>query len=195
MKTSAKELTIMLENRLHKELSERELPLSNFEVRSFEKYRQQVVEQQLRNNISSVYWEQVIWKEEIIRFPVISSLLEPFPRDWKICARYKHKLTSKFLDFCQKWQFPIIEEFDICSKINQNYVDAKRVKEVANEYRWGLLVGENEYKYNPIFKKIIQSYRIVFTNLTDCNSHEDDEECISFTALHSWQIPVKYLIN
>jgi hypothetical protein len=185
---NAKELNLKLEHRLQNVLNN-----SPHNVEEYEQYRRKIVEQQVRSNISSVYWEQVCWKEQIIRFPLICAELEPFPRDWKICARYKQKLTDKFLDFCQKWQYPIVEEFDLYAKFNQNFVNSERVKKISNTYCWSYLIGEDKYRYHPRFKKFVQTYQIIFTNLIDSNSSEDDEDFISFSALSSWQIPVQYI--
>lgn len=185
---NAKQLNLTLENRLQDILNN-----SPFDVEEYEKYRRKIVEQQIRSNVSSVYWDEVCWKGEIIRFPVISSDLESFPRDWQICARYKRKLVDKFLDFCQRYQYPIVEELDLYAKANQNFVDFERVKKISNTYCWGHLIGEDGYKYHFRLKKFVQSYQIVFTNLSDHNSSEDEEDCISFSALSSWGIPIQYI--
>ena len=75
MLSSAKKLTKKIENNFQKLIeNDTNSGMGNLGELIFqkqEKYRQELVDYQLRNNISSVYWKTIIWKEEIFRFPVI----------------------------------------------------------------------------------------------------------------------------
>ena len=191
MPESAKKLAVMLEKYFNSCVQKSSFDnITNpkdicvFEFQQYEEYRMRIVNYQLRNNISSVYWATVIWKEEIFRYPVICSELEPFSRDWQICARSKEKLTNKFLNFCSIWNLPIVEELDLHEKEEQNYVKSSRVLEIAARYKWCYLLPGNEYYIKrPQLGKYTKSYQIIFTNLTNHNAHEDDEDCISFSGL------------
>lgn len=183
MAKSSKQLTFLIEEVIQKRLSS-----SPLNIEGFNDFQQKIIVEQVRNNISSVYWNQVIWKNTPIRFPTISEHLKPLPRDWKICARYKSKLIQKYLDFCNQWQYPIIKEFDLLEKTIQNYVSKEQVRKISNSYKWCFLSGGDERIYIPNQNKIIQSYSICFTNNIDNSVPE--EECVSFSAIQEFQIPI-----
>ena len=65
-------------------------------------FRDEVVEYQKTNNISSIYWNELDWKGEKVRFPISSHDLAFMPQDGPILTRWKYPTIDKFCDFVSR---------------------------------------------------------------------------------------------
>lgn len=66
-------------------------------------FRDRLNDYQRRHNISSIYWRELTWKGEKIRFPATDTDLEFMPQDGAILARWKDRIINRFVSFicCQ----------------------------------------------------------------------------------------------
>ncbi|MBE9194211.1 hypothetical protein IQ219_02460 [Synechocystis sp. LEGE 06083] len=62
-------------------------------------FQDEIVAYQKQHKISSVYWRELDWKGEKIRFPIASLDLALMPQDGAILSRWKYPTIDKFVDF------------------------------------------------------------------------------------------------
>jgi hypothetical protein len=61
-----------------------------------------IIAHQKRHNISSIYWRELDWRGEKIRYPIASPDLELMPQDGAILSRWKYRTIDKFVDFISR---------------------------------------------------------------------------------------------
>jgi len=70
-------------------------------VLAYWKFREEVQQFQVTNNISSVYWASVECDGQIIRYPKSESQLEFMPQDGDVLSRNKGRVLDEFLQFVE----------------------------------------------------------------------------------------------
>jgi hypothetical protein len=109
-------------------------------------FRDAVQEFQVLNNISSVKWKTVEWKNEQFRCPDICDQLVCMKHDLAICSKYKNKVVTKFLNFCQQWGIQIFSEDENGWRTESN---TQAVLVEAEKHQWASL-GRNS-GFHPVY--------------------------------------------
>lgn len=144
-------------------------------------FRDAVQEFQVANNISSVEWKTVTWKGEKLRYPTICDQLQCMEQDIPICAKYKNKVTAKYLDFVSRWNLPIF------LGDNDGYYspsNAETVLAEASKYQWAQLWrGSDCFPVHSMETRKVLFYVAEYGISFNSGDAEDPEkEGVSFQA-------------
>ena len=138
------------------------------------RYCKEISDYQKQNNISSVQWESVEWKKEMIRFPNTHMELNFLPQDGAILSRHKNKTVAKYLDFISRHKLDIM--LDDYEQDDYVYVGREYVLNAAKEYDYAWLGHglENRpvYDGSNLNEKVILYY---FTEYTLCLTYYPDD--------------------
>lgn len=111
------------------------------------KFFDQVCDHQVKNNISSVLWEEVQWNKETLRFPELVGGLKPLPQDKALMSRWKGKVVEKYLDFLARHQLKpfLIREALSSEDIHNPPVSPDFVRELSREADYATLRGGHTF--------------------------------------------------
>lgn len=120
-----------------------------FDIYHYWKYRDEIQDYQIKNNISSVAFQEVNWEGNIIRYPEIEDQLMPMPQDKAIVMRYKDKVVDWFLKFAEK---KMASGYELIKKDDDGYSDqdivvtTEDVLKYAVGFEWA---GVTQYNPKP----------------------------------------------
>lgn len=155
-------------------------------VLAYWKFREEVQQFQVANNISSVYWASVEWDGQIIRFPQIESQLEFMPQDCNVLSRNKNRVLDEFLQFAKasnlQWGKHEDNEFDDVSPVDLDFI-----VEAAKSFDYVTL---GLWDVHPV--RCAESSKVLYWRkeyslwLSNFPNPEGTEEMLSISATLKW---------
>lgn len=155
-------------------------------VLAYWKFREEVQQFQVTNNISSVYWASVEWDGQIIRFPKVESQLEFMPQDGDVLSRNKNRVLNEFLQFAKssnlQWDKHEDNEFDDVVPVDFDFI-----VEAAKSFDYITL---SLWNVHPV--KCAESLKILYWTkeyslwLSNFPNHEGTEEMLRISATLKW---------
>lgn len=142
-------------------------------------FRDKIADYQKQNNISSVQWESVTWKGEVIRFPNSNIDLNFLSQDGAVLSRHKNKTVAKYLDFVSRHNLEIMlddDDNDDYVHISHDYVLNATQK---YDYAWlghgfenrPVYDGENLDNKTPLY--YFTEYTLCLTTYPDNDGDHD----------------------
>jgi len=118
-------------------------------VLAYWKFRDQIRDFQVQNNISSVLWETEDWNGSIIRFPSPESQLQFMPQDLAILRRNKKRVLDQFCQFADKsgLNWVVDDEEDYCSSVPLKTLTIAEIKDMAIGFDYVTL---SHWKEHPV---------------------------------------------
>ena len=120
-------------------------------------FRDQVNDYQLANNISSVSFQEVVWDNKVIRYPVYNEQLTPMPQDKPILMRYKEKLTNWYINFAteyvNQYGYQLFPEDDDGYLNIDEPLEPCILGEISKDFEWCDITG-----YYPHIIPVYSSY-------------------------------------
>jgi hypothetical protein len=145
--------------------------------------RDRVEEYQVKNNISSISWDTVNWKDEIFRYPSHNTQLVAMPQDSKIVNRHFWKTVSFYRSFVAQWHLPLFKDDGDYDKDSTLQEFDGLAKEIFNPKAYCELTGGDRhcpvYHYDPKGKGLgsVAYYKTEYCLSMhsgfgdDCNAH------------------------
>jgi hypothetical protein len=106
-------------------------------------FRDHIHEYQLKNNISSVAFQEVNWDGVIIRYPEMEDQLEQMPQDKAIVCQYRDKVVDWFIKFADNYLttkgYKLLIPDDDGYRDGDVEITTSYLKELSKEYEWASL--------------------------------------------------------
>ena len=155
-------------------------------VLAYWKFREEIQQFQVANNISSIHWASVEWDGQIIRFPQIESQLEFMPQDGNVLSRQKNRVLDEFLQFAKssnlQWEKHGDNEFDDVIPVDLGFII-----ESAKSFDYITL---SLWDVHPV--KCAESLKILYWRkeyslwLSNFPNHKGTEEMLKISATLKW---------